>query len=777
MFKKRRQMFCRAALATAGLAGASQARAQIASLDKGHRILVNNGLQIWGVDTDLNYSFDYPTLANANLTAVTWGGASDFSTMVPGNKFGQWVDYTADPNPATLLTPDEQAHMADLIGISVGDEQDIVDQGSADYNNTVNWFQTAQANNYYPNTLLYVNTFQINNDGYPAFIAAANPDAISFDSYPFSNPDGHYITTYNWLSLAQEFRRHALGSYIGATGNAARPYGTYLQTFHDTYAIDPGDAEMRWQQFTAWTMGYTFADAVIYDGGNTNFASQGTPLYSQFKETARQSRNIGPALTHLISTGYGTSIVTGKTFNPANNQVTNNNVPGDWLPFSQTNAPAGQQYLTGISAVNLGTKNGGNPGDVYIGFFNPLLASYGDPSGEAYFMITNGLGGNLLLANGSSDNTALASDCQQKITGSFDFGSSGVTTLLRLSRNTGLVEVVPLTHVAGGDANQYQLADTLDGGTGDLFKFNDGTPFVGAPGPGMFYWDNDANSGNNNSGTGAGMGGSGTWDTSSSKWYNGSGNGAWSANTDPIFWGTAGTVTLGAAQSVNSLSFKSNGYTLTGSTLTMAGSIVSVDSGVTATINSAIAGSAGLIKTGSGTLKLGGTNTFSNGTMINGGVVQVSSDANLGTAPAVDTSATTSNITLNGGTLQFGGSFDISGTRGIVLGPAGGTIDTQGFSTINGYVAKAGGFTGPGNLTKIGSGTFFAAATSGGLNTTWKGSLIIQQGTWKIVATDGLPFNPTLADGLQAAQITLDGGTWQADANINATSASCAASP
>ena len=41
-------------------------------------------------------------------------------------------------------------------------------------------------------------------------------------------------------------------------------------------------------------------------------------------------------------------------------------------------------------------------------------------------------------------------------------------------------------------------------------------------------------------------------------------------------------------------------------------------------------------------------------------------------------------------------------------------IDTQGFSNSGGYNATAGGFSGPGDLTKLGTGTFFAAATSGG---------------------------------------------------------------
>jgi autotransporter-associated beta strand protein len=168
-------------------------------------------------------------------------------------------------------------------------------------------------------------------------------------------------------------------------------------------------------------------------------------------------------------------------------------------------------------------------------------------------------------------------------------------------------------------------------------------------------------------------------------------------------------------------------------------------------------------KSGAGTLVLANaSNSYTAGTIVNGGVVQVSADGALGAVPGT----LTSNITLNGGTLQFGASFDIANTRGITMGAGGGTIDTQGFSNPTGYTPNK-GFSG-GDLTKIGTGTFFAAATTGGVNNVWTGNLIIKQGVWKIVATDGLPINPTTG-GLRAAQVTLDGGTWQIGANVTAT--------
>src|SRR6185369_16139281 len=126
--------------------------------------------------------------------------------------------------------------------------------------------------------------------------------------------------------------------------------------------------------------------------------------------------------------------------------------------------------------------------------------------------------------------------------------------------------------------------------------------------------------------TGAGMGGTGSWSTTA-KWYNGSADVPWVNGNNAVFWGTAGTVTLGAGQTVNSLTFKTNGYTVTGSTLTLGGSSVTTDSGVTATISSTVDGSVGLVKNGSGTLNLAHANTYSGRTTINAGVLGIISNA------------------------------------------------------------------------------------------------------------------------------------------------------
>jgi hypothetical protein len=129
----------------------------------------------------------------------------------------------------------------------------------------------------------------------------------------------------------------------------------------------------------------------------------------------------------------------------------------------------GDSYLASASVTaHPSGINDNQPGDVILGFFKPLHEAFDgdDYSNQTYFMVVNGL----------SDATANPTATQQTIRLTFNFGSSGITSLQRLSRTTGQVENVPLVSDGGG---VYHLDLTLDGGTGDLFKYKTGAPFVG----------------------------------------------------------------------------------------------------------------------------------------------------------------------------------------------------------------------------------------------------------------------------------------------------------
>ncbi|HEX4500135.1 MAG TPA: autotransporter-associated beta strand repeat-containing protein [Scandinavium sp.] len=221
-------------------------------------------------------------------------------------------------------------------------------------------------------------------------------------------------------------------------------------------------------------------------------------------------------------------------------------------------------------------------------------------------------------------------------------------------------------------------------------------------------------------------------------WQNSHGNDNWTTDqTDPdgkinapysdgsyaIFGGEAGNVTvdnslgevfMGGAQ------FLVDGYVINDGVLTIHnadtqlrvgdGSSDGID--YTTTINSVIAGEGGLRKTDAGTLVLNGDNTYAGGTAVSGGVLQVSSDNNLGAADSA--------ITLRGGVLRYAEAFNTS--REVKLANGGGAIDTYGHD-----ISLLNKVTGEGDLHKFGDGTLTLTQDSTFAGTTW-----IEQGTLEL---------------------------------------------
>ena len=150
-------------------------------------------------------------------------------------------------------------------------------------------------------------------------------------------------------------------------------------------------------------------------------------------------------------------------------------------------------------------------------------------------------------------------------------------------------------------------------------------------------------------------------------------------------------------------------------------------SGTTLTYNGIVAGPGGLTKIDSGTLVLGGLNTYTGTTTVSTGKLSISADQNLGTAPAL---ATTGLLIVSGGTLVTTATFTLNANRGISLGTTGGTLDPVSGTTLtyNGIIAGA-GFLGP----KTNPGTLVL----GGANT-YTGGTIINAGKLSISADNNL---------------------------------------
>jgi fibronectin-binding autotransporter adhesin len=225
----------------------------------------------------------------------------------------------------------------------------------------------------------------------------------------------------------------------------------------------------------------------------------------------------------------------------------------------------------------------------------------------------------------------------------------------------------------------------------------------------ILYWDGD------NNGTNSTIGGAGTWDISLNKWDpdaadNADGDNAiWNnANNDTAFFGgNAGEVALGSAITAGGLVFGSDGYVITGDTLTLAAAsglgspTINVAAFSHATIASQISGSDGIAKTGNGTLFLtNNTNNYTGDTVINGGALVISNQSQLGSSTntiAVTGIAQTGNPGYSGGQLVLNGvssSGPVTMTRDISLGGRG-----PGAANASGALVSVGNNILNGNLT------------------------------------------------------------------------------
>ena len=444
-----------------------QPQISVAQISKGHRILLERGFQIQGFVVD-NWGASPPVWSvfdNANFNTPDWS----WNFYGPANYYGAsparpWTASYSDYSH-TNFSSSELPFATNCISIQLDDEQDL--NSSTVRSNVAAWFSAARPN--YTNSILHINQipFAALDANYRDFLVNSQPDMLMIDSYRWGPPGEG---TWNLYSDMQRHRKFALS---GADGSGAHPipYAIYTQTVN--YGRIPSESELRFNHFAAWTMGYTVTRIFTYNtpadlgqsilfANGTNQAAP-TPSYYQIKELNRQGRNIGPALVRLLSTDV--RFFNGQHKDPSTGLPATNPNPIDIANWSPG---AGDPYLRGIMVTNLGTKNDGLPGDVLIGWFKVLDESFdGDWTNETYFMVLNGL----VDTNGS------AADCLQRIQLNFDFGSSGIDSVQRLSRDTGLKENIALPIVGG----RRQLSIDLEGGTADLLKFKTGASFVGIP--------------------------------------------------------------------------------------------------------------------------------------------------------------------------------------------------------------------------------------------------------------------------------------------------------
>ncbi len=177
------------------------------------------------------------------------------------------------------------------------------------------------------------------------------------------------------------------------------------------------------------------------------------------------------------------------------------------------------------------------------------------------------------------------------------------------------------------------------------------------------------------------------------------------------------------------------------------------DSSGTLTIGAQLTGGVALTKSGSGTLALtNSANDYSGGTTLNGGLLTISADGNLGSPSG--------GVTLIGGSIQAAGvhgtSFTIGLNRGFALGPTigvgNGTVDVASANTVTIAGAIANNGASSSSLTKTGPGTLILANAGN----SFSGGLIINQGivTAAVGGDIGAATNPITFTGSAVLQFT-----------------------
>jgi autotransporter-associated beta strand protein len=200
------------------------------------------------------------------------------------------------------------------------------------------------------------------------------------------------------------------------------------------------------------------------------------------------------------------------------------------------------------------------------------------------------------------------------------------------------------------------------------------------------------------------------------------------ADSDASLGDTSGTITLNTGTLQFGGSFGvSNTRTI--SVRAVGGSIDT--NGNNVTFGGVVSGAGTLIKTGDGQLTLGGLNS-QGGTRVNGGVLNIINDANLGAASGT--------LTLDGGTLLT--STDYTSGRTVAIGDNGGTFATNAHNVSVGTVEGTGSFT---------------KATPGQLTVTHvrSGDLSVTGGTLAIASTGGQPVGVSVVGAVSTSANSL----------------------
>lgn len=453
-------------------------------LSNASRVLISRGLQIHSWiphgGSGREY-FNQEQYEGMNMTGVTYYDPPLYNAKFHEvNPNAQWNLAKApnggntvgvNPPPEGFFFSEEQEANSDrVVSICFGDEGGYSKQEETYIKN---WFERSRE--LYPNILVHTNQWQgqWNSSQLDSYVANCKPDLLTFDNYYWdqagNTKDYDSVKTVldgiNWLRPralkgidGTGTKPIAFGQYLGCFKNGESSYGSgwYESTESQKYLV----TNLTWASGGKWLDMFRAEYDPLYQ---ILFGEDGWPThhYDEFAEVFRQSSNLGPHLVRLNNIDI--DVKSGK--HQSGSDIEDNSTPTGWM-LGAFEAKS-EFHMVNVSAENLGNENNGLPGDVVIGYFEPLPGLSTDEfftsTQPKYFMVVNGLvSGNGLKPDqqhGSLDET------QQKITLTMDSDSN----LKKVNRNTGEVEDVPLTQA--GDA--YVLEIILGGGEAELFYWEE----------------------------------------------------------------------------------------------------------------------------------------------------------------------------------------------------------------------------------------------------------------------------------------------------------------
>ena len=472
------------------------------TLSRGREILLNQGLQIQSLNSPNPGWPDYERWRGANFTTYNlWDRNLDpLASFAEGQQWGYAYNLS---KPSTKYAAAGTLHADTLVSYQYDDE--LPESEFTDPARLADMAATyTQWRQLYPNVLAYTNNSTgggfVSDPVLANYMQVTQPDMIMFDFYP---PFSYAVQWRNkWYKTMQKYRTLGLAGNDG-TGTAPIAYAQFLKLYRKSYDNSlPSESYVRLQQNASWAFGYSVVTAFVYngigDGGFIDAVMFDTPddsapnaVFDYVEEANRQSRNLGPALVRLVSTDIRMIPSTYDTqpeayWDPECECWQTRLVDMDWpLPvgiaaWSPGTADTGgySDYITGITP--LGNDHGVSHlhNDVLVGYFEPLLD---DNPGFTFadglhFMIVNGSAGTEFFPDNPAGDPAANHAESYHLT--FDFTGSDFDSLVRLSRDTGQVELVPLTPTGGPE---YYLDLVLPGGTGDLFAFWDSSQPLPTP--------------------------------------------------------------------------------------------------------------------------------------------------------------------------------------------------------------------------------------------------------------------------------------------------------